>query len=106
MRRLVDLEPEWVRRTGRVVGVRFTCPIDDGPGPHREGHQVAVLFANPPDGGPPHPDDPDCVGNNSGQRWTRSGATFETLSISPSIDCTAADRHCWHGFVSAGEVTC
>lgn len=117
MKPLADLEPTWIERAGRVVGVRFVCPIDDGAGPHREGHQVAVLFLNPPDDGEAHPDDPSCPGNSAGQRWTRAGTTFETLSLSPSVDCTQADAcnkvdhaacshtHCWHGNVERGHAT-
>lgn len=117
MKPLADLEPTWIERAGRVVGVRFVCPIDDGAGPHREGHQVAVLFLNPPDDGEAHPDDPSCPGNSAGQRWTRAGTTFETLSLSPSVDCTqagACDKvdhaacshtHCWHGNVERGHAT-
>jgi len=103
--RLVDLEPVWIERRGRVVGIRFTCPINDGIGPHREGHQVAVLFVNPVDGGAAHSDDPNCLGNNKGNRWSRTGNTFETLTLSPSIDCTTTNPHCWHGEVKDGMVT-
>jgi hypothetical protein len=114
MRRLVDLDAEWIKRAGRAVGVRFTCPVNDGTGPHRDDHSICVLFANPFDGGPAHPDDPSCPGNSSGRRWTRAGDTFDTLSLSPSVDCTkgeGCDRpehskcshtHCWHGHVESG----
>lgn len=117
MKRLIDLEPTWIERAGRAVGIRFVCPRDDGPGPHVEGHQVAVLFENPLDGGPAHPDDPSCVGNNRGRRWRRGGDTFETMSLSPSVDCTTAEgcpkedhrqcshTHCWHGHVTSGTAT-
>jgi hypothetical protein len=116
--RLVDLEPTWIERPhGRIVGVRFTCPKDDGAGPHHEGHAVCVLFANPPDDGAAHPDDPGCPGNSKGRRWQRSGSTFDDLTLSPSVDCTTSEgceksdhskcshAHCWHGSVSSGAVT-
>lgn len=111
---LVDLEPTWIERGGRVVGVRFYCPINDGNGPHTEGHSVCVLFENPPDGGPAHPPDPGCPGNNRGRRWRRTGDTFETMSLAPSVDCTTSEgcdktdhrqcshAHCWHGNVERG----
>lgn len=102
---LRDLDARWAVKGGRVVGVRFTCPVNDGDGPHREGHQIAVLFTNPPDGGPPHPPDPGCVGDNGGRRWSRAGDTLDDLTLVPSIDCTVTDRACWHGFVVAGRVS-
>lgn len=120
---LTDLNPTWIERPlGRVVGVRFTCPKDDGAGPHREGHAVCVLFANPPDGGPPYPDDDQCPGNSKGRRWQRLGgdhlgSSFEDLTLAPSVDCTRGEgcdksdhsqcshTHCWHGSVTNGEVT-
>lgn len=116
--KLVDLEPVWIERPfGRVVGVRFICPKDDGAGPHREGHSVCVLFTNPLDGAAAHPDDSTVPGNSKGRRWQRSGTTFDDLSLSPSVDCTTSEgcdqsehsqcahTHCWHGNVSNGEVT-
>lgn len=112
---LSELDPEWIwdwdpvgvdaPSNGRIIGVKFTCPVDDGDGPHREGHSVAVLFSNPPDGGPAHPPDGDMIGDNDGKRWAREGSTFEDLSIEPSIDCTRSDAHCWHGRVRRGKVT-
>ena len=116
--KLVDRDPEWIERPyGRTIGVRFTCPKDDGAGPHREGHAVCVLFANPIDGGAPHPDDPGAPGNNKGRRWHRSGSTFLDLSLLPSVDCTTSEgcdnpdhsqcshTHCWHGRVTNGAIT-
>jgi hypothetical protein len=92
--KLADLQPAWVTKTGRVIGVRFTCPCCHG-------CQVGVLFANPPDGGAPHPNDPQCVGNNDGERWDREGDTFDDLTLRPSID--GSPSH-WHGFVTKGEI--
>lgn len=91
--RLADLEPKWIEKGGRVVGVRFLCPCCTGP-------YLAVLFANPPDGGPAHPDDASAPGNNEGRRWQRSGEAFDTLSLSPSVDASPAH---WHGFITNGE---
>jgi hypothetical protein len=114
--KLNDLDPTWIKRAGRIVGVRFTCPKNDGPGPHADGHSVCVLFANPPDGGPPHPDDSSCPGNSRGRRWQRTGSTFDDMSLNPSVDCTTAEScdrpehsmcshtHCWHGHVWQGGV--
>lgn len=115
--RLLERDPEWIFHDGRIVGVRFICPVNDGAGPHLEGHAIAVLFANPPDGGPPHPDDPGCVGNNGGKRWTQASEIgLDDLTLSPSVDCTRGEgcprdehsscshTHCWHGFITGGEI--
>jgi hypothetical protein len=96
--RLVDLFAEWTVRDGRRVGVNFACPhckqVEGAP-------TLAVLFANPDDGGAAWPDDPQCLGNNSGKRWTRTGDTLETLTLSPSVDCSACGH--WHNVVANGE---
>jgi hypothetical protein len=122
-KRLAELEPEWILADGRKIGLKFLCPINDGAGPHYEGHTIAVLFANPPDGGPAHPDDYGVVGNNGGKRWVISAAgqavdiVLELLSLSPSIDCTRGEgcskndhttcshTHCWHGMLSNGVIS-
>lgn len=115
--KLVDLDPSWITKGGRVIGVRFICPNNDGPGPHPEGHSVCVLFANPPDGGHAHPDDPSCPGNNGGNRWMRTGIDFEDMTLAPSVDCTRGENcprydhtncghtACWHGNVNNGELS-
>lgn len=104
---LQALEPEWIEVGGRIVGVLFSCPACSRWGADLVGaHMVGVLFANPPDGGPAHPDDENAVANNGGRRWSRSGSTFDDLTITPSIDLTARGAVGeWHGFVTAGHVT-
>lgn len=90
--RLVDLEPSWLTtpdQSGRRLGVMFLCP-------HCMDTHVGGFFANPPDGGPPAP-----PGVEPLPRWHRTGDTFETLSLSPSVD---AKGH-WHGFLQNGLVT-
>lgn len=96
--RLVDLFATWVHdRDGRRVGVKFICPTC----PQVEGAPtLAVLFANPPDGGAPAPAGCGLVGDNEGQRWRRTGDTLETMTLSPSVDCSDCGH--WHGFVHAG----
>jgi hypothetical protein len=97
-RRLADLFGEWIVRDGRRVGVRFVCPTC----PQIEGAPtLAVLFANPPDGGAAWPDDPQALGNNEGRRWTLTGDTLEAMALSPSVDCSKCGH--WHGIVSHGE---
>jgi hypothetical protein len=98
-RRLVDLFADWISdESGRRVGVKFICPTC----PAIEGAPtIAVLFANPVDGGPPAPAGCSLPGDNDGRRWQRTGDTIETITLSPSVDCSRCGH--WHGFVSHGE---
>lgn len=98
--RLDSTNSWWIHdASGRVVGVRIICPLDDGAGPHPEGHSVLVLFANPPDGGPATPAGSSPPGENDGKRWMQSGDDLWRLTLSPSLDCSCG----WHGFVTNGE---
>lgn len=88
--KLAELEPRWMlSHDGREgIGVSFLCP-------RCRTSRIYVAFGNPIDGGPPV----DAVT----RWWNREGATFETLSLSPSIDASAIGH--WHGYVTNGEVT-
>lgn len=101
--RLIDLEPRFLAysldETGHEIhrhlpnaigaqGIRFTCPNP------RHGHIIVIWFANPVDAAPV----PNHV--TPTPRWTRTGMTYETLSLTPSIDV----KDDWHGFVTDGEV--
>jgi hypothetical protein len=96
MIRLVDLHPEWIMDGERRAGARWLCPCCAT-------FTVGVLFVNPIGGGPPLSPDHRREHDHAGFRWTRSGDTFETLSISPVILATKA--HHWVGHVSSGEVS-
>lgn len=114
--RLVDLEPEWIlddNRTSpmaaftgalltrRLVGILFRCPCARCRG---DGCMLGIRFANPIGGGPASPRDDDQIGENEGRRWrVVAGDSFETLTIEPSIDASAAG--CWHGFIRNGVCT-
>lgn len=123
---LAGLDPKWWAAPGRRgQGIVFRCP-------HCLRVYLCVAFANPLDGGPPwdigtHERRPirplwDVLygpmvdgryqgavlqpGTNvvpPGFLWTRSGESFTDLSLSPSVDASAAG--CWHGFVANGQVT-
>lgn len=71
--RLVDCNPNFVERGGITCGLRFDCP---------EGHSDCrhVIPFTPAIGGA-------AVASwySSGAQWQRSGETFETLTLSPSI---------------------
>lgn len=102
--RLVGLKPRWAMDADIVVGgqifhsenragmaVSFDCPCGCR-GTDRE-TRLCVWFANPIDGGLPTDD---------GKLWNRTGDTFETLTLTPSIDASAFGH--WHGFITAGEI--
>jgi hypothetical protein len=89
--KLTDLHPVFLGgadgRTG--VGVQFDCPCgaDDSP--------CYVPFANPLDDGPQY----------GAQGWQRTGETFDTLTLTPSILRTFSTCGCqWHGWITNGEV--
>ncbi len=104
--KLTDLDPRWVgaggagvsnadgspvpERTG--VGLSFDCPCGCE-------SRCFVHISNPMDGGKSYasPGQPS---------WDRTGDTFETLTLKPSIQrLTVNDKGCkWHGFVTDGEI--
>ena len=102
--RLADLDPRWVgaggpgitregqpvpERTG--VGISFECPCG------RCGIRCYVPFHNPLDGVP--------AVESRGPHWNRSGETFDTLTLTPSILRSTDKGGCgWHGFVTNGAV--
>lgn len=101
--RLVDLEPRWIHPNVFI----FRCPCCVGtdralwlscrrnaPMPHEE--QDDLFRANSPGKGEiVVGTDPTCV-------WTVSSDSFETMTVSPSLDYSKA-RH-WHGNISSGGI--
>lgn len=94
---LAALDPRWVTvDSGQRVGVSFACPAcvgrDDSP---HEG-RVFVYVDPPLDPGPASPS----------PSWQRTGDTFDTLTVTPSIRVRVDDvgEH-WHGFITNGQVT-
>ena len=120
--RLTELDPHWVGAGGEGifnadgtpvparhgVGLSFLCPcltcVAKRTGDPDEDFYLRhfVGFANPVAGGPPHD-------IREGAQWTRTGETFETLSVRPSILSAVAKGGCgWHGFIGLnvpGDVT-
>lgn len=98
-KKLTDLNPMFlgcggpgVTRNGldvprrEAVGIDMDCPCGCD-------RRLYVPFLNPLDGGPPaHP----------GHGWERTGDTFETLTLKPSI--RRMDGCKWHGFLTNGEL--
>lgn len=91
--RLADLHPAWVGTLdGRHgTGVTFDCPCEPCSGSATR-RRIHAMFSQPLDGGPPV--------RSHGPLWARVGDTFETLTLTPSIDASA-DGH-WHGHITDG----
>jgi hypothetical protein len=93
--KLIDLDPSWwnVQMPGRSgMGLVFLCPCC-------RSQYLGVWFANPLDGGAPAP-----IEMMPAPRWKRVGETFETLTLTPSIDASRSDGKHWHGFITNGEI--
>ncbi len=114
--RLVELEPRWFAEPGREgQGVSFVCPHCAAASDRPDRVRVAVAFANPLDGGAPislaspilwptlwpPKSVPDVTTVPPGVHWQRTGETFETLTLAPSVDASPAGH--WHGHVQEGE---
>jgi hypothetical protein len=97
--KLTELNPRWVGLPGPIYdGVAFDCP-------HCKVQRLGITFSPPidPNGWWPKISQPTYAGQNVWQRG--SGDTFDTLTISPSINAKiTVDGH-WHGFITNGEVT-
>lgn len=106
--KLTELNPKWIGPAwgqhgdpglpaGIISGIRFDCP-------HCRVQRLAVMFEPPID---PTNYLKIPLGKLDGVNvWHREGDTFETLSLSPSIDTVGAvhtEGH-WHGFITNGEV--
>lgn len=111
--RLTELDPRWCSGTqsesnDAKQGVSFLCP-------HCRARRLAVFFDQPICSSPPvdivafhreriradeHPFDDIHVG---AVLWHRAGGeTFDTLTLTPSIDASAFG--CWHGSITNGKV--
>jgi len=103
--RLIDLDPGWVGAGGEGVtqdgqpvperhgvGIAFDCPCGVC------GSRCYIPFENPLDGGPAFVSDHPY--------WARTGDTFETLTLTPSIQRRKVGEHgcTWHGFIRNGEI--
>ncbi|MGH9366245.1 MAG: DUF6527 family protein [Thermoanaerobaculia bacterium] len=105
----MNLEPAWLvtaEGNRRGMGISFLCPVHGNNGPNRMPCYLGLWLENPLDGGPPYkPGDTyrPRPGQETGTEplWRREGETFDTLTLTPSIN---AEGH-WHGFIRNGEVT-
>jgi hypothetical protein len=113
--RLSELNPHWISEWTALgkperhgMGVMFDClhcvlkGIKSG---DSSMVRIPVGFKNPLDGGPPFKDEIKADGMARGRPlWDRTGDTFDTLTLSPSIDASKTHDGGWHGFVRSGEV--
>ena len=103
--RLTALHPKWIDggpgltkdgqpgRDRHGVGVTFDCPCGAC------GQPCVLLFSNPLDG--LGLDDPTAAKI----LYDRAGETFETLTVTASIDRPRPQGCGWHGTLTQGEVT-
>lgn len=96
--RLSELAPKWVGYPGSEgyrYGISFLCP-------HCKDKRLIVLFTPPINAG-----DPDWFMSDEKRKtnkfWNRTGDTFDTLTLLPSIDFGATGH--FHGVITNGEVT-
>lgn len=57
--------------------------------------RLGIFFANPVDG--------KSATDDADNKWTRSGESFNDLTLTPSVDCSVSGH--WHGSITNGEVT-
>jgi len=94
MRPLSSLNPRFtgLLRPNSGELLHFDCPAC-GPS-----HLCGVGFTNPLDGGP-------SALWPSQTWWTRTGETFETLTLISSTGVGASVQYpCWHGWIEGGQV--
>lgn len=97
--KLTDLNPRWfvLDDGGARVGLTFECP-------HCRTQRLGVVFHH--DGHAAIEDQYILARHGAADAnhiWTMIGETFETLTLSPSVDASASGH--WHGFIRAGEIT-
>ena len=99
--KLTDLNPRFVGAGGdgvtnaetgepvperHGVGITFDCPCG------KCGERPCIIFSNPLDGGEDY--------GNGNPTWERTGKTFETISLKPSLQRKGGCN--WHGFLTDG----
>jgi len=104
--KLVDLNPRWVSSGGegikdkngdalalqRGTGITFDCPCG------KCGMRPSAAFSNPIDGSSPV--------HRRGSQWTRTGDSFDNLTLHPSLHQVKEKGGCgWHGWLKNGILT-
>lgn len=112
--KLTDLRPRWFDVPGvggAIDGITFECPGACCAG--RVPVRIGIQFANPIGSEPKplmtnkekhqHVHELRTFDIPPGFLWQRQGETFETLTLSPSVNASASGH--WHGWVRNGQVT-
>ena len=101
--KLTDLNPEFLGNGGSgvrdkdgnevrhrpAIGLALDCPCGGG-------ERMFVAFENPLDGGPRL--------EGMGAYWKRTGDTFETLTLTPSLQRRDPKGCRWHGSIENGAI--
>lgn len=90
-----------LRSVEGAQGVLFVCP-------KCQNHSILCWFKNPRNSQPVPEDAEPKPG-----RWTFTGDTIDTLTLTPSVDISKVDaqnpasetRCYWHGFIQNGDAT-
>lgn len=100
--KLSELEPRWfdVPERGKSIdGVSFLCPCC-------QKARLAIQFTPMSKEDIHHRShqegDPHTIVPLEGLVWNRQGDTFDSLTLTPSIDSSISGH--WHGFITNGEI--
>lgn len=103
--KLTELNPHWITFSQNCgvpvyIGMTFRCPHCPA-GDRGETGYIAVYFDKPVD---PEQWLPRCepLGKLAEFQWHRVGETFETLTLTPSINAGGVGH--WHGWITNGEI--
>lgn len=112
--RLIDLDPRWLVKDGQRVGFIFMSPtqgdamwmacFENPPGRREQWALFGAAF--PRDYRNSKGYDLMVQGMAPTSHWQIAGgieaASFETMTVTPSLDGSAAGN--WHGFITNGEI--
>jgi hypothetical protein len=101
--KLIDLEPSWIEHDGRRIAIIFRCPCCLGDKTRwwltcffEAAGTLPKYLADDLKG------DDMVIGCNPVAAWSRSSDDFASMTITPSIDASAAGH--WHGHVTSGVI--
>lgn len=112
---LIDLHPRWFDVPGLGTdkdGVTFLCPCAPCIADPTRQVRLGVQFANPVQGGVGvlmsnadkrrHVHELGTFDVPPGFLWQRTGDTFETMTLQPSVDASKSGH--WHGHITDGLI--
>lgn len=118
--RLAELNPQWLEKRGERVGIMFRCPHcrgvwltcfwvgmriwgDEVDEPGRWEGQMGYIRRKLDELKEPDFAESNVVPCAALLAWTKTGDTFDTISLQPSLDASASGH--WHGSISNGAIT-